>query len=69
MSPKPLHTPDSSPEEKPSSGSEGAPEAPAVQEGTGTPTPKEGGPVGGLAFPDWDILPPNRVINPRIRNK
>lgn len=19
-------------------------------------------------FPDWDILPPNRIINPRIKN-
>lgn len=21
-----------------------------------------------VRFPDWDILPPNRIINPRIKN-
>ena len=69
MSPKPLNIPDSSPKEEQSSGSEAAPEAPAVQDAAGTPASKEGAPVGGLAFPDWDVLPPNSVVNPRIRKK
>ena len=24
---------------------------------------------GNAQFPDWDIVPPNQIINPRIRNK
>ncbi|NML68793.1 hypothetical protein HHL23_03145 [Chryseobacterium sp. RP-3-3] len=27
------------------------------------------GEKGNAKFPDWDILPPNRIINPRIKNQ
>ncbi len=63
MSPKPLNRPDSPQGEEPASTPAAAQNTDAEQ------TPKEGVPVGGLTFPDWDILPPNRVINPRIRKK